>query len=157
MKSIRILVLIIFSVFTTSILANSCETFQTGDWSDQNTWTACGGMIPQDDDSVLIKINHTVLLNQDTSQISALDVEVGGGFNVTSSGFILNANLSGADIDLSNASIELEGFLSIDANAHNILLGAVDGGFGLSLNSSAETRLFDTIGGTTPLMVVQHH
>ena len=151
MKSMHIIVLIIFSIFTTSILANSCQTQQSGNWSDQSTWTACGGMIPQDDDSVVIKTGDSVLLDQNTSALDAMIVETGGDFNVGAPGFILNANTAGADIDLSNATILLEGDLVIIAQAHNIFMGEVDGNFALTLDSQGETRLIGTIGGNMAL------
>jgi len=133
-----------------------CESTQNGVWSNASTWKDCNDTIPNDGSFVTIKSGHVISLDTDTAAINSIVVEVGGDFNVADntigSSFTLlgNAN-TGETFDLSNASIVLNENFTIDASAKDIVLGAIDGAFNLTLNSNYETKFEGMIGRTTAL------
>lgn len=153
---LTLLILLISSSFSVWGGGSFCESQVSGNWSDASTWTNCAGTIPGNGAYVTIKNNHLVSLDTDTDTINSITVEALGDLNVANnpsgSSYTLSGNSNiGETFDLSNASIVLSENLIIDAPAKTILMGAVDGAFGLTLNSSVETRFNGIIGGATAL------
>jgi hypothetical protein len=151
MKAQYLLTLLLLNLANMTFAATCESTLASGQWSQTSTWINCNGMVPQDGDSVIVNNGHTVILDQNTALIESLTVVGGGDINVAATGFSINTDADGADINLQNATIELSGDLTINANGHKILLGSVDGAFDLTLNSSNETRFLGKIGGITEL------
>jgi hypothetical protein len=157
MKTIKWNIFFLLSslVFSTTVLAISqqCISAATGLWSESGTWVCNFGTIPEQDSDVTIIAGHLVTLDVDSASLTSIVVETGGDLDVASSGsgLTLNGNAFANDFDIQNASINLSGDLTINAQGHNILLGEVDGGFGLTLNSSAETKFLGIVGGTIAL------
>lgn len=151
----NISVIIIFLLAAFQANAFNCESQVTGSWNNSNTWNNCNNTVPQNDDTVLIRDTHTVSLSSATNNLESLFIEVDGDldiiFDVVSVVTINANNAATSSIDLSNAPLVLQNNLTINANNKNILIGTVNGGFDLVLNSSAETHLHNTIGGVIPL------
>lgn len=52
----------------------------TGNWNATGTWTDCGGLVPQNGDTVIIEAGHTVTVNANTNTLASLTVD--GTLNV---------------------------------------------------------------------------
>jgi len=135
--------------------AFNCESQANGSWDTASTWVNCNGTFPKNDDNVTIKNGTNVTLTSATNNLESLFVEAGGDLIIdigVPSQVVINSNTSMVStIDLSNTSLLLKNDLVINANNKNLLLGVVNGGFDLLLNSSAETHLTNTIGGMIPV------
>jgi MSHA biogenesis protein MshQ len=86
--------LIALTAFAQSALARTC-TAKTGsvNWSNNNSWSNCGGNTPQSGDTVIIPNGSTVTLTQNINAIASLTINAGGiindkGFNVNVNGSI---------------------------------------------------------------------
>ena len=142
-------------IFSFKGIAFNCESQVTGEWEQSSTWLNCNNDIPQNDDSVTIKNGNTVILSSLTNNLESLFIEGGGDLSIiTGTSFFVSINANNSitsSIDLSNATMDLTNNLIINANNKNLLVGTVNGDFELTLNSSAETHLTNTIGGEIPL------
>ena len=62
--------------------ANSCVSNANGSWTDTGTWNSCGGLTPQDGDSVAI--SHVVAIDSNTlGQITIASLTVNSGGTLT--------------------------------------------------------------------------
>lgn len=46
----------------------------TGNWNATGTWIDCGGLVPQNGDTVIIEAGHTVIVNTNTNNLASLTV-----------------------------------------------------------------------------------
>jgi len=91
----------------------SCNTINSGNWSDPAIWDCDGTQIvPDSSGSVTINNGHTVLLDMN-AVVNNLSVAAGGDLNVASSATGLSLSWNAPGSDLSNASIDLAGDFTI--------------------------------------------
>ncbi len=113
-KWLRGLLVALFLLVPSVVLAQSPYTsVQSGDWSDDNTWSGTG--IPTTGDSVTIVANHTVTVTglqnagqvtlQNSSGNKTLRVMSGGNLTIDGSGTALQVNSSTDGVNL----VELDG------------------------------------------------
>lgn len=143
---------LLFSTSQALAGGNICVTVASGNWSTPGTWDCGGGATPPEaSDFVTITNGFTVLLDVDAT-VNNLVVDAGGDLNIDASPGGLTLSWDEPGGDLSNASIDLMGDLTIDVNnGEDFSIGSVNGGFNLILNGSGQTIFSGLIGGTTPL------
>jgi len=61
---IKVTSAILFSLFTSTVMAQNTCTASNGDWNNTSTWNDCGGSIPQDGDIVIIPDNISVSVTE---------------------------------------------------------------------------------------------
>lgn len=129
-----------------------CASLSSGNWSEPSLWD-CGGAPgpPGATDFVTISTGDTVVLDVD-GQAANIVVDPGGDLDVGASVDGLSLAWYQAGSDLSNAAIDLAGDLILEANSGaDMVVGQVDGGFDLILNSGGETHINAELGGSVPL------
>ncbi len=72
--------LLIVGIGSRPAYAALCQSQQSGNWSDPNTWTDCGGYYPGQttNDYVRIRSGHTVTLNISPGALYFVEIESGG-------------------------------------------------------------------------------
>lgn len=131
---------------------DDCTNTTTGDWSDAAIWD-CNGVqrVPDVSDQVIIDLG-IVTLDIDAVVLS-VNANAGTNLNVGASVAGLSLTVtSGASSNLSVANTQLAGnFTLMNTGSQPMQLGAVDGGFALSLTSTSEFQLVEPLGAVTPL------
>jgi hypothetical protein len=154
---------------------NSKFSTQSGNWSDNNTWT--GGVVPGPGDSVMIGSGHIIQLDVN-GVAKSLVIGSGGALNANAGNQLtIGPNGGGKEIlqvlgalNLSNGAINLNGHAEFAALSSFNMSGGefrVDGNDGTDAGSVADgisminfqtgMSLFSATGGTITIVDPQYH
>ena len=90
----RLLISLLFLLFSYSTIAEVCTTINNGNWNDPSTWDC--NRIPANDDVIIILAGYTVTVNCNCGVYSNMDIEIygildfpaGKKINLAADGFI---------------------------------------------------------------------
>lgn len=97
----------------------TCTSTGTGNWGTTGTWTGCGGLVPQDNDTVVIAAGHTITVNTNTNDLASLTVN--GTLTLGNSGTTRNVNVLGTVTINSGGTINLNN--AVGTNTQNLNMG----------------------------------
>ncbi|MGJ8662458.1 MAG: choice-of-anchor Q domain-containing protein [Marinicella sp.] len=153
LKALLLTTMVIFSNVLLAGGGTTCDSVNSGLWSDVNTWNCnTGSGLPGGDTSVDVNSPHTVTLNQNVT-IDRINLNSGATLVVGASatGYVMQLSASFTD-DFDGGDIELLGDFTVERlQSSGIDFGAVNGGFNFSVIGDGAIDINEEIGSITPL------